>query len=484
MPKLCEFETCRCQASYGEFYGKPLRCKIHKEEYKLVSQLCQEVNCNIFSCYNFENELKPKFCNEHKKINMIDIKNKSKNCINPQCNTRAVYNYHGESKGIYCINHKLENMVNINDIKRYCQHENCKIRATFGVLNESAKFCKKHMINGMIDISNKKCEYNSCNKKPSFNYVNEKTARFCCEHKFIDMIDIIHNTCCFPNCKTQPIYNFIGEKPKFCKNHKKKLMVDVKNKKCNYDDCCKNKFYNFENEKTALFCSEHKLDNMVNVKNIIYCIYPDCKTRPIFNYNGEIKGIYCLNHKKNDMIDVVNKKCKAGFCLGTSANVKYKGYCASCYQHLFPNDPLTLQIRSKTKEIAVRDYINSVFEGFQHDKSLWTGNCDCTHRRRIDHRKLIGNTLLCIETDENQHKGYNKDDEEIRYDDLFMLHGGKFVYIRFNPDKFKDKNGKSINPMLYTRLPILKEEIEKQIKRIENEENIELLEIVKLYYNE
>jgi len=38
--------------------------------------------------------------------------------------------------------------------------------------------------------------------------------------------------------------------------------------------------------------------------------------------------------------------------------------------------------------------------------------------------------------------------------------------------------------MLYTRLPVLKEEIEKQIKRIENEENKKLLEIIKLYYDE
>jgi hypothetical protein len=489
MPKICDFETCRKFANYGEIYGKPTRCKEHKEEYKLVSQLCQECNCKISCCYNFENELKPKFCNEHKKINMIDIKNKSKNCINPHCNTRAVYNYHGELKGIYCINHRLENMVNINDIKRCCQHENCKIRATFGFLNESAKFCKKHMINGMLDISNKKCEYNSCNKKPSFNYSNEKTARFCSEHKLIDMIDMIdtiHNTCCFLNCKIQPIFNYINEiNGIYCFAHKKDNMLDVLNKKCNYDGCCKNKFYNFENEKTALFCSEHKTFEMINVvhKNT-YCLYKDCKTRPIFNYIGEIKGIYCFNHKKDDMIDVINKKCKAGFCLGTAANVKYKGHCSSCYQHLFPNDALTFQIRSKTKEIAVRDFINSNFEGFQHNKSLWTGNCNCTHRRRLDHRKLIGNTLLCIETDENQHKNYNLKDEEIRYDDLFMLHSGKFVYIRFNPDKFKDKNGKSVNPMLYTRLPILKEEIEKQISRIENEENIELLEIIKLYYDE
>jgi hypothetical protein len=92
--------------------------------------------------------------------------------------------------------------------------------------------------------------------------------------------------------------------------------------------------------------------------------------------------------------------------------------------------------------------------------------------------------LLCIETDENQHKSYDKQDEEIRYDDLFMLHSGKFIYIRFNPDKYKTINGKSVNPMLYTRLPVLKAEIEKQIKRIEKEENTELLEIIKLYYNE
>lgn len=65
-----------------------------------------------------------------------------------------------------------------------------------------------------------------------------------------------------------------------------------------------------------------------------------------------------------------------------------------------------------------------------------------------------------------------------------MLHGGKFIFIRFNPDKFKNKGGKNINPMLYTRLATLKEEIEKQINRIENEENKELLEIIKLYYDE
>lgn len=485
MPKICDFETCRKFANYGECYGKPLRCKEHKGEYKLVSQLCQEGNCKIAPSYNYENENFAKFCFEHKKETMVDVKNKNKLCINAYCNKRASYNYENEKKGIYCLEHRLDNMVNVIDKNRICEYNDCKVRASFNFPNNPVKFCKLHKHEGMIDVSNKKCEYNLCNKKPNFNYENEVTPKYCSEHKFDGMIDIVHKTCVFPNCKTQPIYNFINEKPQFCKTHKLECMVDVKNKKCKNNQCFKQGFFNFHNEKYGIFCSEHKELGMIDViHKFDICLYDDCKTRPNFNYKGENKGLYCVKHKKENMINVIMKKCKANLCLGTAANSKYKGYCSTCYQHLFPNDPLTLQMYSKTKEIAVRDFINLNFEGFQHDKPLWTGNCDCINRRRIDHRKLIGNTLLCIETDENQHKYYDKENEEIRYDDLYMIHGGKFIFIRFNPDKFKDNNGKSLNPMLYTRLPVLKEEIERQIKRIENEENKELLEITKLYYDE
>ena len=290
--------------------------------------------------------------------------------------------------------------------------------------------------------------------------------------------------CIYPNCKVQPGYNMEGEKKGlYCSSHKLDGMVNVIDKTCIHPNCKTRPSYNFEGKMIGLYCSIHKLDGMVDIYHK-RCLQEGCKTQPTYNIEGEKTTLYCSTHKKEGMIDIKHKKCKANYCLGTLANSKYKGYCATCYQQLFPTDPLTLQIRCKTKEITVQNYINLNFEGFQHDKPLYTGNCDCTHRRRIDHRKLIGNTLLCIETDEEQHKGYDKDDEEIRYDDLYMLHSGKFIFIRFNPDKFKDKNGKSINPMMYTRLPILKEEIEKQIKRIENEENKELLEIIKLYYDE
>ena len=103
-------------------------------------------------------------------------------------------------------------------------------------------------------------------------------------------------------------------------------------------------------------------------------------------------------------------------------------------------------------------------------------NCDCTHRRRIDHRKLIGGTILAIETDEFGHKSYDQHDEEIRYDDLFMIHSGKWIFIRFNPDDNISKVD------IDDKLDKLIETMNECILRIELEENIEPVKIIKLYY--
>ena len=125
--------------------------------------------------------------------------------------------------------------------------------------------------------------------------------------------------------------------------------------------------------------------------------------------------------------------------------------------------------------MMVRNTINEYFDGFVHDTPLYTGNCDCTHRRRIDHRKLIDNTILAIETDEFGHRGYDKKDEEIRYDDVYMIHSGKWIFIRFNPDD----NVSKID--IRDKLDKLIETIEECTRRIAREENIELVEIIKLY---
>jgi hypothetical protein len=166
-----------------------------------------------------------------------------------------------------------------------------------------------------------------------------------------------------------------------------------------------------------------------------------------------------------------------------AGNKNYDGYCATCFKNLFPKDPRSVVIRGSSSEIRVRNYLNLNKPGFIHDVPLYTSHCDCTHRRRIDHRMLIENTMLVVETDEKQHELYNKKDEEDRYDDLSMIFTVKWIFIRFNPDSFT-KNGIKYNPDIEERLPILLKEINKHEKRIYNSENTELIEIHKLFYDE
>ena len=159
-----------------------------------------------------------------------------------------------------------------------------------------------------------------------------------------------------------------------------------------------------------------------------------------------------------------------------SGSSDYNGYCATCFKHIFPSDERSKKIYIHTKEIMVRNHINAIYDGFIHDTPLYTGGCDCTHRRRIDHRKLIGNTILAIETDEFAHRGYDTKDEEIRYDDVYMIHSGKWIFIRFNPDS----NTCKID--IADKLNKLVETIDECITRIERGENTDLFEIIKLYW--
>ena len=89
---------------------------------------------------------------------------------------------------------------------------------------------------------------------------------------------------------------------------------------------------------------------------------------------------------------------------------------------------------------------------------------------------------MAVEVDEDQHKMY-KEGEDIRYNDLFMVHSGKWIFIRYNPDSYKNEKGKLVKPADTYRLGILKDCIQTHIQRIQSEENKELLEIYKLFFD-
>ena len=310
-------------------------------------------------------------------------------------------------------------------------------RSGFNFEGESPKYCNKCKADGMIDVRSIKCII--CKSKRSIYNFEGESAKYCADCKKDDMINVISSKCI--KCKRkQPTFNFEGESAKYCADCKKDDMIDVLNPKC-------------------ITC---------NVK---------C---PYFNFEGKPYK-YCKSCSQEGMIDVRSIKCKGIIC-ETVATPKYDGYCAHCFKYTFPNDTRTKNMYNKTKEFIVREYINENFDGFEHDKVMHIGGCDCTNRHRIDHRILIGNTLLAIETDENQHKWYDKVSENERYHNMFMVHSGKWIWIRFNPDSYKH-NGINKNPDIKSRLDTLGTEIHKQMDRIKNDQNTEMHEIIKLFYD-
>ena len=383
--------------------------------------------CKFIASFGFNKQMGTKYCSKHKEPEMINLLCKLCSCGK----ARPIYNFEGLSAN-FCFQCKSQDMVNVNDRKCFCG----KVRPTFNFEGLKAEYCAKCRENGMIDVYSNRC---FCGKSTNacFNYEGLK-PKYCSKCKLDGMLNIAHNKC---KCgKVQPSFNFEGLSAEYCKLCKEDGMIMLR-------------------KRTCIKCHINQAT---------------------FN-NKDLKAQFCKTCKTHDMINVIDK-CKNIDCY-SCGNVKYRYYCTHCFSNLFPNDPLTIQIRTKSKENYVRDFLNENFEGFIHDKALWTGHCDCSQRRRIDHRKLIGNTLLCIETDENQHKRYDQKDEEIRYDDLYMLHSGKFVFIRFNPDKYINKNGTAVNTSMKKRMDDLQNEINIHIERINAEKNTELLELHYLYYD-
>ena len=303
-------------------------------------------------------------------------------------------------------------------------------------------------------------------------------------------------SCKKPNCINPPI-----PRGKYCEVHrsKKKLCSEngcTKSAQGKTDKCIEHGGGKRCVEPGCAKSAVGKSDKCVEHGGGKRCAHPECTksarnksdkcvehgggrcTHPWCTKSAQGKSDKCIEHGGGE---------RCPHCINwvdsRSGSSKYDGYCATCFKRLFPEDPRSKVIHEHTKEIRVRNAItaksctNSLFEGFIHDRPLYTGNCDCTHRRRVDHRKLIGNTILAVETDEFAHQGYDEKDEEIRYDDLYMIHSGKWVYIRFNPDHTRTQKVD-----FEDRIEILLDEMEKQIERIEEGENKDLVEIIKLFY--
>ena len=151
------------------------------------------------------------------------------------------------------------------------------------------------------------------------------------------MIDVKSKRCLFDNCLKLPTFNLPTEtKAVYCFEHKQENMIDVKNKRCIFDNCLKRPNFNLPTETKGLYCFEHKQENMIDVEHK-RCIFDNCLKRPTFNLPTEIKAVYCFEHKQENMINVKNKNCQFMKCKETALYGNINKRPQYCQNHKQPN---------------------------------------------------------------------------------------------------------------------------------------------------
>jgi hypothetical protein len=404
------------------------------------------VENNIYANHNKIPGVEPSYNNIHRQgITKCAIHGDTKVCIEPGCNNKALVKTHK------C---KLHSRI-------VCIEPGCNNTA-----EKKHNKCTPH-------INQRWCNTEGCDK------IAHDIYNYCINHFGIK--------CKIPWCE-----NRIKSTDTRCSIHKKTCIVFgcTNNKYTVYNTCIE---HGGGQRCVVMGCNKiaiNKYDQCIDHRFGKKCIEPGCSynsigiTHRCARHGG---GYRCKEPNCNKLAAVGSYKCtthgggkRCPNCIDWIDSrfglTKYDGYCVTCFKHLFPDDPRSRKTQFQSKELMVRSFINEHFDGFIHNIPLYTGNCDCTHRRRIDHRKLFGNTILAIETDEFGHRGYDAKDEEIRYDDVYMIHSGKWIFIRFNPDNNVSKVD------IEDKLAKLKETIYECINRIENEDNTELVEIIKLFY--
>ncbi len=409
-----ECERCKSEAIYGISQLLETRCEIHKELDMILKShmICQHSN----------RKSKCKLCR------------KSLECNDSLCHYKARYGLKS-SKPIKCDKHKDENMV-LKPMS-YCSH---------GKAHSRCDYCHNK--------NSKKCDVKDCSKLARFGIKQLSEIR-CKDHKDENMV-----TASFRYC-THDLYI---ERCFICCSNKITL--------CDVEECILISVYGFRRLK-ANRCLSHKEIDMVK-SSLYYCSHMISK-----HFCKICNGQGLCSHK------LIRRQCficyptSSHFCrrtygseesrCPTASNRKYDDYCVRCFVELFPNDPRTKTAHLATKEYIVRSYLNEEFSNvFIHNKRLILSDKDklCTsHDRRIDFQTEVKDYIVAVEVDENQHKGYNLIDEEIRIMQIYEDADKKLVFIRFNPDNYRE-NGILRKTTWNIRLEALKIKINEIIDNI------------------
>jgi len=275
------------------------------------------------------------------------------------------------------------------------------------------------------------------------------------------MINVVDKKCIFENCIKIPNFNLPTEtKGIYCSEHKLENMINVKNKNCQYIKCKEQALFGLINKRPQ-YCKEHKHDNMINLILENKCSVLDCDDE----YNEILDNIkYCNKHIPENKLEIVKRLCK--YC-DIKENIDY--VCKDCKK-----------IQNK-KEWAIVRYLRTVIDTkFEYNSSKMLQGCS---KKRPDIYFELPNHSHCVivEIDEHQHNSYEDSCECARLNEIVNGIGGKSVIvIRYNPDICKNK-GKQVIISKSDRIDLLVNTIKNELTKNYNIFTVKIIQVLYIY---
>ena len=276
----------------------------------------------------------------------------------------------------------------------------------------------------------KKCEHEGCYSIPYFNIKGSKTGRFCAAHKTAEMVDVKNKTCEHEGCQVRASYGNPDNQKSHCFPHRQKGMIRRPNAKC-----CHSK----------------------------------CKELAVWGTNWVPK--HCEAHKTPDDKNLVERPCAS---CGLVYVLDDSNKCEYC-------NPESFEISRLAKQNALMSYLDCRgLSGESTDKIIDNGICGA---ERPDRVYDLGDKILVLECDENQHQDRTCLCEQTRMVNIGQTFGGIPVYfIRFNPDDYSPENDRKNPEELNKRYKLLGDLI-CDIKNNKHSMPQHLVSAIYLYYD-
>ncbi len=394
-------------------------------------------NCDKQACFNIPGENKGKYCKSHSIPEMVDVINKK--CQQTGCDSQPAFNVIGAKVGLYCASHKTPEMIDV--ISKKCQQTGCDSRPNFNVIGSKVGlYCASHKTPEMVNVKYRKCQHPGCDSRPSFNVTGSKVGLYCVSHKTPEMVNVKSRKCQHPGCDSQPAFNVIGSKVGlYCVSHKTPEMVNVVSKLCQHPGCDTHAWYGIPG-KPSSHCAKHREPGMIQRPNS-KCI--SCKAPAIYGIN--LKPRHCETHKVDEDINLTERECVS---CGLLYVLDKDNRCENCNPEAFARAALAKQ-NALMAYLDVHGHTGTTVD----DRIIDGGVCG---KERPDRVIDLGDKILIIECDENQHRERACSCEQARMVNIAQSFGGVPVYfIRWNPDNYK--TGKKTQTSLKQRYSLLSE---------------------------